>query len=117
MTNLWTTEEAIALCKLVEGFCPDYGFHVALTGGLLYKEGGRKDCDLVLYQIRQRQPDWNGFWKAAAAHGFDENPQCFGFVSKTHFNGKCVDFLWPEAPVGDYPVLDGLNHDDCLEAA
>src|ERR1035437_5571090 len=49
----WTQTEAIELCVKVEAICPKYGCHVALTGGLLYKQGKRKDCDLLFYRIRQ----------------------------------------------------------------
>lgn len=43
----WTTEEAIELCKLVEPIAFECDCHVALSGGLLYKDGPRKDADLV----------------------------------------------------------------------
>ena len=49
----WTQQEAIDLCRKIEAICPKYGCHVALTGGLLYKDGSRKDCDLLFYRIRQ----------------------------------------------------------------
>ena len=39
MTDTWTTAEAIALCREIEAICPAFGCHIALTGGLLYKEG------------------------------------------------------------------------------
>lgn len=46
-------QAAIALCRRIEAICPEYGFHVALTGGCLYKEGDRKDMDILFYRIRQ----------------------------------------------------------------
>lgn len=49
----WTQEEAIQLCRLLEALAPTFGCHVALTGGCLYKDGERKDCDILLYRIRQ----------------------------------------------------------------
>ena len=49
----WTLEEAIEVCRKVESFCPEYGCHVALTGGCLYKDGPRKDLDILFYRIRQ----------------------------------------------------------------
>ena len=49
----WTQQHAIELCKRIESVCPRYGCHVALTGGLLYKDGPRKDCDILFYRIRQ----------------------------------------------------------------
>jgi hypothetical protein len=50
---LWTFEQAIGLIKEIEEFAPQYGCHVALTGGVLYKHGPRKDLDLLFYRIRQ----------------------------------------------------------------
>ena len=64
---LWTQAEAIDLCREIEKGCPQFGCHVALTGGLLYKDGPRKDCD-------------NGF----------------GFVLKFSFKGKEIDAFFPE---------------------
>lgn len=62
---LWTQEEAIGLCVQIEAVCPEYGCHVALTGGTLYKEGPRKDLDLVFYRIRQiREIDIDGLFDA-----------------------------------------------------
>lgn len=50
---MWKQERAIKLARLVAGGCQIYGCHVALTGGCLYKDGDRKDCDLIFYRIRQ----------------------------------------------------------------
>jgi hypothetical protein len=44
---------AAFLCAEIEKLCPKWGFHVALTGGVLYKEGDRKDIDILFYRIRQ----------------------------------------------------------------
>lgn len=56
----WTQQTAIDLCVKIEAIAPRFGFHVAMTGGCLYKahtEPERKDLDLVFYRIRQQQPD------------------------------------------------------------
>jgi len=37
-------------CALFESVAHKYGWHVALTGGSLYKKGERKDLDIVFYQ-------------------------------------------------------------------
>jgi hypothetical protein len=50
----WTQPEAIKLCIEIEKFCPQYGCHVAMTGGCLYG-GSCKDLDLIFYRIRQRE--------------------------------------------------------------
>ena len=54
-SRTWDLVSAVDLCKQVESIAPDYGCHVALTGGCLYKEGPRKDLDLLFYRIRQVQ--------------------------------------------------------------
>jgi hypothetical protein len=110
---LWDPLDAPEIAKLVEGIAPSYGFHVALTGGLLYKEGPRKDLDLVLYRIRQEaNPDFQGLHQALRASGFtflvDINPfngpvPFAAFVTKASYRGRRVDFLYPEAPEGEYP--------------
>ena len=44
---------AVALCREIEKIAPNFGCHVALTGGCLYKDGARKDIDILFYRIRQ----------------------------------------------------------------
>jgi hypothetical protein len=107
---MWTQQEAIALCREIEAMCPAYGFHVALTGGLLYKDGERKDLDLILYRIRQRpleEIDFDGFSEALRELGFADF-KFFGFCVKSTCNGKPVDLLFPEPCIeydgGGYPV-------------
>lgn len=48
--EMWTTEQGIALCQTLEPYALQDNAHVALTGGLLYREGPRKDCDVVIYR-------------------------------------------------------------------
>lgn len=50
----WTQAEAIALCREIEQICPRFGCHVALTGGCLYKDGPRKDADLLYNEMTGR---------------------------------------------------------------
>jgi hypothetical protein len=49
---LWLLDDAAQFCTEIEALVPKLGYHVALTGGCLYKSGPRLDCDLVFYQIR-----------------------------------------------------------------
>ena len=100
---MWTTEKAIELCKVVEAIAPEYGLHVALTGGLLYKDGPRKDCDILLYRIREvNQPNWNGLWIALAGVGVVLDAD-FGWCKKAKWNGLDVDIFDPDAS-GEYPI-------------
>jgi len=56
----WTHDDAVDCCKDIEWFVSTQsvsntlgdtikGFHVALTGGTLYKTGTRKDMDIIIY--------------------------------------------------------------------
>ncbi len=97
--NLW---EAIELCEKVESICPKFGYHVALTGGLLYKSGNRKDCDILFYRIRQVEfPNYDGMFDALKAIGLDKFSG-FGWCHKAVFNGKPVDMFFPEETGGEY---------------
>lgn len=101
----WTQAEAIALCRIVEGIAPRFGAHVGLTGGLLYKDGPRKDCDLILYRIRQaKEINFEKLQVELQKVGFGEFTG-FGFCRKSTFFGKGVDFLCPEED-GEYNPED-----------
>jgi hypothetical protein len=99
----WTQKDAIELCIKIEAVCPAFGCHVALTGGTLYKDGERKDCDILFYRIRQTpEIDKAGLFKALADIGLIEQ-RGFGWCHKATFNGKGVDCFFPEED-GDYPI-------------
>lgn len=104
MTADWTQSEAIALCRKIEDVCPAFGCHVALTGGLLYKIGERKDLDLVFYRIRQvAEIDVDGLFGALAKLGI-ERDRGSGFVVKALMRGRRIDCFFPEVPSGEYPT-------------
>jgi len=93
---MWTREQAINFSILVESVCPDYGCHVALTGGSLYKPGVRKDCDILFYRIRQAPAiDEEGLFAALYALGVVCGPR-HGWVQKATYQGKQVDMFFPE---------------------
>lgn len=98
----WTHEEAVALCILVESVCVQHGCHVALTGGLLYKTGTRKDCDIMFYRIRQLKAiDKDGLFKSLQSVGLKKTSG-FGWCHKWEFFGKPVDMLFPDEVSGMY---------------
>lgn len=101
-TPKWTREEAVQLCTVVESVAPQFGAHVALTGGLLYKDGPRKDCDILLYRIRQRaEPiDFTGLFNVLSLFGIKLISD-HGWVKKVEWNDKKVDLFDPEA-TGDH---------------
>lgn len=117
----WTQQEAIDLCWLVEPIAFKYGYHVALTGGTLYKPGNRKDADLLFYRHKSESTtcDFAGLRKALKKElGFKEK-KWTARVTKFEWNGRSVDALTPEDG-GDYeavvdddqPAIDGpAQHD------
>jgi hypothetical protein len=99
----WTQAEALALCRGIEAISPGYGCHVALTGGLLYKDGPRKDADILLYRIRQSPAiDEEGLFAALAQIGVNKTGG-FGWCHKAEYHGKPIDFFFPEED-GEYPI-------------
>jgi hypothetical protein len=106
MSEVWTLETAAQLCRMVEDIAPSFGAHVALTGGCLYKDGERKDVDLVFYCIRQCDAiDEQGLLDGLALEGFSIGKQ-HGWVYKAMYEGKEVDLFFPEA----YPA--GIPRDE-----
>lgn len=93
---MWTQQEAIQLARKVEEVCPACGCHVALTGGALYKDGPRKDCDLLFYRIRQ-EPYIREHELAMALRkiGIVLGDTC-GWVTKATYEGKSVDLFFPD---------------------
>lgn len=97
---------ARALCVEIESISPLYGCHVALTGGCLYKEGPRKDVDIVLYRDREKDKiDFDGLFKALESIGITQGKD-HNFCKKAIycFEGEeyDIDFLCPEDRNGNY---------------
>lgn len=87
--------DGILLCKLINEKLT--GVYPALTGGLLYKDGDRKDIDIVLYRHRQDldcfevtdfEKELNGIGVKIMEH--------YGFVTKCEWLGYVVDLFNPE---------------------
>lgn len=119
---MWTLEEAVKIAKAVNNAaCPVSGFHVALTGGLLYKEGPRKDIDLLFYApYKGATTSKQLLFHALGEIGFTITED-FGRVVKSHYDGRPVDLFFPEDEAefghGDYqgqgsPFLAGGDDDD-----
>lgn len=114
MSN-WTQAEAIKLCREIEQICPQYGCHVALTGGTLYKDGERKDADILFYRIRQvDEIDVDGLFSALETIGV-ERASGFGWCIKATHHGRNVDCFFPEEE-GDYPTGSEDGVEDYLGA-
>lgn len=116
----WIIDEALYLCREIEAIAPEYGCHVALTGGLLYKDGPRKDADILLYRIRDEDC-------IDAAGLFREMREKLGirlkhvlteqWCIKATWNGKPIDFFFPDVEIGDYPPRedDDTDKDDGID--
>lgn len=105
--DYWSLPEALALCTAIHEL-PSQQFHCypALTGGLLYKSGPRKDCDIVIYQRGdvggERLPiDWPGLWTALESIGL-KLLMDYGYVKKCTYRGKVVDVFDPTQNGGNY---------------
>lgn len=96
MTSPWTQAEAIALCKTIEKRCPVVGFHVAMTGGCLFKDGPRSDLRLVFYSIRHIKPDVHQLMNILGFLGFDHITGG-GWRYIGYIGDKKVDLLFPES--------------------
>ena len=84
MANL---EQALEICRRLEAIAPDFGCHVALTGGTLYKDGERKDVDILFYKIRQEDCMYvQDLLRELETKGFEMGYQ-YGWVFKAKFYG------------------------------
>lgn len=96
----FTLNQAIELCRKVEQFAPLHGCHVALTGGCLYKEGERKDVDILFYRIRQVEViNYEGLKSSLESIGFTD-VDGFGWLWKGKYNNVDVDMFFPEEMEG-----------------
>lgn len=107
MQKPWTLADALELCAFIERFSPEYGAHVALTGGTLYKRGPRKDCDILFYCIRQwDEIDEGGLLARLAKEGIEIGERK-GWVRKASWRDMPVDLFFPEA----YPASADQSDD------
>lgn len=95
-----TLNDAIDFCVKIEGFAPGCGCHVALTGGTLYKDGDRKDIDILFYRIRQvEQINYERLFYLLESELNIVVSASFGWVTKAVEVDKGIsfDFFFPEA--------------------
>lgn len=89
-------DSGIELCKKLYEVMQGAGIYPALTGGCLYKDGNRKDIDVLLYRNRQQSTfeieDLEFLLKRAGLTDFNH----YGFVTKAKWNGITVDLFNPE---------------------
>ena len=95
--NYCTQQDGVLLCQLLHEKLEPLGYFPALTGGLLYKEGNRKDIDIVIYRHRQKIESFEiiDITKALSEVGVKVNGY-HGFVTKAEWKGFIVDIFNPE---------------------
>lgn len=96
----WTQAQAVKLCRMIEAIAPDYGCHCALTGGTLYKDGPRKDADILFYRIRQTpEIDVDGLMFALMERVGILPGKDHGWCYKATYEDRPIDFFFPERVV------------------
>ena len=95
-------QDGVEICRLIEGVAPEFGCHVALTGGTLYKDADRKDIDILFYRIRQvTEINQDGLFAVLEGLGF-KKPTGFGWCFKSEYRGHKLDMFFPEEQGGEY---------------
>lgn len=107
---IWNISQAVELCRTLEDLTRPLEWHVGLTGGVLYKDGQRKDCDVILYSTQRSQLDAKQLLSRISALPEVTAFRRYGYVTKFDYNGKPVDILMPElkGQEGEYPIGEGL---------
>lgn len=95
--------QAVEICKTIHTALGG-AYFPALTGGTLYKEGTRKDIDIVIY--RHRELDCVDMQYVAAqliAVGFTDFT-FYGWCTKCKYKGISIDLFNPEdTSCDEYP--------------
>jgi hypothetical protein len=93
----WSHEAAVGLCRLIEPIAKQCGCHVALTGGTLYKDGDRKDCDILFYRVRQiPEIEIDLLFKKLADVGVVRGEAFSDWLIKATYCGRNIDCFFPE---------------------
>lgn len=92
-----TQKDGVELCRKLYPLLKEVGIFPAITGGLLYKDGERKDIDILLYRHRQERCDFEVIDLAPllSIAGVIVK-ESFGFVTKAEWKGFEVDIFNPE---------------------
>jgi hypothetical protein len=111
---LWSQERAIEFCRQLEPLAEKYKGHIALTGGTLYKDGERKDVDIVVYN----HGTMNEFDRAGFERALDQELGIaidrFGYVSRGTTAAGCqIDFIYNAKLDDSYE----LNHEDRIKSS
>lgn len=100
----WTLVEAVALCRSIEELAIQFDCHVALTGGTIFRNGARKDVDLVFYRVRQapriRVEELLRVLRDKLEIDIIVDN---GFCVKSELGVKRIDLFFPERPKEEWP--------------
>lgn len=108
---MWNRESAILLCELLEPIAEKCGAHVALTGGCLYKEGKRKDVDIMFYRHKCNVPiNLKKLEKLMRKEEILWSNNKSGRVHKAQFKSTWIDMFFPMEP--EYNEKDYLNSNE-----
>lgn len=92
-----TKSMAEELCKVLYEKLEPAGYYPALTGGLLYKDGNRKDIDVIIYRNRQKVKSFEAVDLTGVLSEVGVTiTGSFGFVTKAEWKGIVVDIFNPE---------------------
>ena len=102
MSKLCSLDDGLKVCRELWSALVPKGYFPALTGGLVYKDGLRKDIDIVIYRHRQAHSSFeiSDIEKELESLGF-KNIVHYGFVTKAEYDGFTVDLFNPESG-GEY---------------
>lgn len=107
---------AITMCKELYNTLKKYDIYPALTGGTLYKEGLRKDIDIIIYKgtsgglLSLDEVIYEGVPISVGSSTLHEQftsvgievIQDFGRVVKARWYNTDIDIIFPEAREGEY---------------
>tara|TARA_R110002126_G_scaffold92186_2_gene218951 strand:- start:11098 stop:11484 length:387 start_codon:yes stop_codon:yes gene_type:complete len=94
--------DGIVLCQRFNTFL-NKKYFVALTGGLIFQQGERKDIDIIIYRNRETDKfEMLDIQDILIEFGFIDI-RFYGFVTKCKWQGYDVDIMHPEATTGEYP--------------
>lgn len=93
-----TLDHALHLAPHLEEIAVEHGFHIGLTGGLLYKHGERKDVDFVLYEdavdrLKTKGEGRKPFIEALKREGYEVFKE-YRFTTRMKRNGVIYDFIF-----------------------
>lgn len=94
-------QTGIDICRALYEKLAPHGYFPALTGGLLYKDGERKDCDIVIFRHRQMNEPFETqeINELLIDCGFTDIRH-YGFVTKSKMGIFEVDIFNPESKNG-----------------